>query len=248
MKLRLLQWNVLYTEPLDKIVTVIKELDPDVACLQELEQRAGHDAGKMIAAALGYHAHYSYDPFVFSDGTTGQLGNGIFSKQPLAAKRTVNILSYKIGDQAVGYDYIEAKIVVGSSDLTIATIHPPFRPSFYTNKAQKAMLSKLLPEIEATPANYVLTGDFNATPGTAVTREVKKRLKHAGPTYAQPSWTKFDQTIAGHPFNGMNWRLDYVFYKGKLKVSSSQIVDVKSSDHAPVLVEFGVDDSLRLDE
>ena len=62
MSVRILQWNVLFRESATRILDVLKDVDADVLCLQELTSVSGHNEGidvpAHIASGLGFNFFY----------------------------------------------------------------------------------------------------------------------------------------------------------------------------------------------
>jgi len=50
MKIKLLQWNILYKENIDNIISELKRIDADIVCVQELWFEKGSNA---VAVGVG---------------------------------------------------------------------------------------------------------------------------------------------------------------------------------------------------
>jgi len=245
MKIKLLQWNILCDEDPAKIAAFIKEINPDIACLQELTngyQPVG-DVGKYIAAQTGLYSSYHYGPMAMPDDSSSQMGNGIFSKFPIISERWAELQLGVVVEGTVKQDqrsYVETVLKVDGQELTVGTAHLAFRPTMRTSKAKRFSVNRLIKEVTEVSGRYVLAGDFNATPNSWTVNTVKSKLKHAGPALAQKTWTQVPLSFGGRLFDTINWRLDYVFYKGAIKPLQSEILRPKASDHLPILTEFEI--------
>lgn len=92
MSLRVMTWNLWwrfgpYAQRQHAIVEVIRSVDPDVLCLQEVWSDAGADQADQLATALGMYAVRT-EP-VFHDGQS--FGNAILAKRPLSRTASVEL-------------------------------------------------------------------------------------------------------------------------------------------------------------
>ena len=59
MQITVLQWNIWYKEPIENILKVLKEIDADIVCLQELSinntEQSIADTVQYIADGLGFN-------------------------------------------------------------------------------------------------------------------------------------------------------------------------------------------------
>jgi endonuclease/exonuclease/phosphatase family metal-dependent hydrolase len=84
---------------------------------------------------------------------------------------------------------------------------------------------------------YVLTGDFNAEPGSYTINEIEKRLKNAGPGMEEKTWTTKLFSYKGFEANKLDWRLDYCFATPDIEIKSAKIIKTDYSDHLPILLK-----------
>lgn len=246
MKLSILQWNILYDEPLENICEFIKQIKPDILCLQELTknfpQQRVKDAIKYLSEELGYD-HYASQVHKWRDGKS--QSNGIFSKYPVLPNAKSYVRQPEPGAEKdwskEGRLYIEAIIKVGNKDITIGTTHLTYTSGFEWTKVKDQETRRLLKIIDTHHERYILTGDLNALPFSSMIKLVSQKLNHCGPPFEQ-------NTFANQPFNdgrgfkcnSLRYRLDYIFSTADLKVAESQVLDTPYSDHLPVLVIFDV--------
>lgn len=80
--------------------------------------------------------------------------------------------------------------------------------------------------------NIIIAGDFNDIPGSYVTRALESAGMHDA--YFEkgngPSFTYFN--------NRFYFRIDHIFYRGRLKPMNIEVLPYRSSDHFPMLVTF----------
>jgi len=244
----LLQWNILYSEPIDHIAEFLLQHKPDIICLQELTIGAPgqtvHDTPAYLAKALGYHYHTKELPIVGTDGTRMLLANGIFSRFPLTNQTSAWI--NEPSDDAGGFNneyraYIEATLELSDGKtLTIGTTHMSYTHRFEPTPAKRAETNKLLELITPHKANYIFTGDLNALPDSYTIQKLGRKLQHLGPDVAEKSWTTKPFSYRGFEANTLDWRLDYAFATPDIEVISSQILSTDYSDHLPVRVAVKV--------
>lgn len=242
MKISILQWNVLYLEKADNILKLIKFVDADVVCLQELTQHSEVNPHRDIPAeigSLGYHCYYKAP----EKDSTLTLGNGIFSKFPLSNLRQVYLIHADPSNKdfpQFDRGYIEARLNLPNTTLTLGTAHLSYSPHFTFFPAKQAEAEKFLDTISPNRQRFIVTGDFNATPDSNLIQELDNILVHAGPDYSEPTWTTKPFEMHDFKADTLDWRLDYVFTTPDVKLVSSKIVETDFSDHLPVLVEVEV--------
>jgi endonuclease/exonuclease/phosphatase family metal-dependent hydrolase len=246
--MKLLQWNVWYKEDINNILKVIQGIDPDIICLQELTVNhpdferfnRGVDTPKYLAEKLNFNHFYKNA----HDDPVNMFGSGIFSRFPIIQSTATYIKeshgSYKehrnYSDQA--RMYIECLIDTGEKKLSIATTHMSFTDAFSPTPEKEVETQKLIAIIKNKKNDYILTGDFNALPGSYTISEVEKYLKNAGPSLDQKTWTTKPFSYNGFTGNTLDWRLDYCFTTPDIDVRSAQILKTEYSDHLPILIEF----------
>lgn len=243
MKVSILQWNVWYLEDIKNIAEFLKQNHADIICLQELsidfEKQNYIHTPEYIAKELGYNFYYQDIPFA---GQEMRLANGIFSCFPIVDSRTVWINK----EQGSGsYDdenraYIEARIMIDSTELTVGTVHMSYTHRFEASHRKMEETTKLVEAIRDNHSNFVLTGDFNATPESAVIESVLQHFKDCGPDYDAKTWTIKPFSYDGFETSSLDWRLDYIFGSKDIAVTNSKIIETAYSDHLPVMVEVSL--------
>lgn len=249
MKITVLQWNIWYKEDPQNIVKLIKELDPNVVCAQELIEHSGVDpavdTAKQIADELGYNYFYH-----FADRWTGReeketQGNAIFSKFPIVKTNHHFLQEPKtdpVNASEEGRVITEVTLDINGKDLSFGTTHLSFAPFFETTESRKKEAINLVNFLREKDKNYVFTGDLNSVPGSFLLNELNElsNIKNAGPDYSEKTWTTKPFDMLGFVENDLNWRLDYVFTTNDIEVNSSEIVDTKFSDHLPILAHLTI--------
>lgn len=240
-RVSILQWNIWYLEDIKNIAQFLSENKADVICLQELtinfDKQNNIHTPNYIAEQLGCHVYFQEIAFA---GKEMKLANAVFSKYPITNTRTVWVNK----EQGSGnYDdenraYVEATLDVGGEELTIGTVHMSYTHKFEPSERKLAETTNLVEAIEQNKKRFVLTGDFNAVPGSQVLTAIEQALTNCGPEYSVNTWTTKPFSYGGFEANTLDWRLDYIFATNDIKASKAQILSTGYSDHLPVLVEI----------
>lgn len=244
MKISLLQWNFLYKENPDNIIKVIKKLNPDIICAQELIQNLQNkiipNEPDYIAKKINYHYFY-HQADTWSPPRNGKetQGNAIFSRFPMISKSHYYLSPPHHNSTSAldeGRVYLESVINTGNFTITIATTHLSFSPKFRLNKKRLNELKILTKIIKSKKNNYILTGDLNTIPSSLIIKTILRYLKNAGPDLSEPTWTT--KAFNYHQLfieTKLRWRLDYIFTSQNIKICYSKIIKTKVSDHLPIL-------------
>ena len=213
-------------DKLSEIARYIKESKAEVIGLQEVDSvcnRSGKiDQMKFLAEQTGMYFTYSRH-FAF-DG--GSYGLGILSRYPL-----LDIEDLRVGLSSTGKpetrSLLKADFIKGKTRFTFLTVHMDYRDS----KSRQIQSEEILKKISGISNPVILTGDFNAKPGTkeiSILEGVFKDIsKSSGPTYPA--------------IKALN-KIDYIMLKsdGREIVLVQKSDPVDFSDHLPVLSVFKV--------
>jgi endonuclease/exonuclease/phosphatase family metal-dependent hydrolase len=248
MIIKLLQWNIWYKENPNKVVALIKKINPDIACLQELTTTSlinkDIDVPQIISNAMN-HADFNYKQAQSwsTKEDTRALGNGVFSKYPIEKRffdylqtPTVNPTSY----DKEGRVYVEITVNINGYLLTVGTTHLSYTHRFMDTEIKNTEVDNLTKSLLKKNQNYILTGDFNAPPESYPVKIIEQYLKNCGPNYNEKTWTTKPFSKDEFEENELNWRLDYVLGTKDIKVKSAKVVQTESSDHLPLLVELEI--------
>ncbi len=150
-------------DQLKNIADFIKSSKADIVGLQEVDSvcnRSGKvDQMKFLAENTGMYYAYARH-FAFEGGS---YGIGILSRYPLTNIKDHRIILTSDGkSDAVTRALLTANIFSGNKEIMFATVHMDYRDS-NSRFAQSQDLVKLS---GGTKLPFILTGDFNAEPGT----------------------------------------------------------------------------------
>ena len=213
-------------DQLEAIARYIKDSKADIIGLQEVDSncnRSGKvDQMKFLAEQTGMY--YAFARHFAFDG--GAYGLGVLSRYPLTDIKDLRVSLSSTG-KPENRSLLTADFVKGQTKFTFATVHMDYRDS----KSRQIQAGELVNKFSLVNNPVILTGDFNANPGT---KELKT-LEHiftdvselSGPTYP-----------AIKPKN----KIDFILVKKDLiaKIKKQDSGKVVYSDHLPVLSVFKV--------
>lgn len=246
MRIKLLQWNVLYKEDVDRIVQEIKRSQADIITAQEFIQhsKTNLDAAKYIADKLDFnYFYYAADTWSGREDRDSQ-GNAIFSRFPIVDAQHIHISPPKhnpLNASEEGRVYVEVTLDIEGKPLTVGTTHLSFTPYFKITDQRRGEADGLIEIIKNKKSNYVFGADLNAAPDSYIIKQFEKYLKNMGPDYDQ-------KTFANQPFDyrgtfqseGLEWRIDYLFATRDIEINSAKVMTTKYSDHLPILAEIKI--------
>ncbi|MEK7531077.1 MAG: endonuclease/exonuclease/phosphatase family protein [Patescibacteria group bacterium] len=247
--MKLLQWNIWYKEDIRNVLKLLREVNADVICLQELTINHPHynqrmNTAQFIAEGLGFHYHFKEAQSGIVDGVEEKYGNGIFSRYPILKTNHVYIQDpldpyvENTDYDKEGRIYVEIAVNVGGRELTVGTVHMSYTHKFEPNEAKKVETNKLVEVLKSKKDNFIITGDFNSLPDSYTITEIEKYLKNLGPAQTENTWTTKPFSYNGFEVNSLDWRLDYCFATPDVQTVSAKILETAYSDHLPILIEI----------
>lgn len=251
MKIKILQWNIWFQERAENILKLIREINPDIICCQEVTVGSkfndGRDVAKFISEELGYSYYYSvahkYEYPITPKGESNFGGNAIFSRFPISNENDFAIVN---PEDSSNFPYERRKCVTckielsGGKVLNVATAHSSYNNKFVENKEKIEEVKKLVDFFKKNKNNFVFAGDLNIGPDSKSIKLIEKELVHCGPNYSEATWTTKPFSFMGFEETKLKWRLDYVFASKDVGIISSKIIETGYSDHLPILVEVKV--------
>lgn len=228
--LRVMTYNIkngeIVKHDLSKLAAVIKESNPDVIGLQEVDEGTKRSQGKHETDELSRLTGMPYKYFAANfpfDG--GQYGLAILSKYPITASTTVRLDDHTKREN--GYEprvAAVADIAAKGRTITFVTVHASLHEEERSGNAQ-AILNALGPRA----SRAIIVGDFNEKPGEDIGDTFTKagfvdsfHEKHKLFGYTEP---------ASFPLK----RIDFIYRaKSMGKTEHAWVPDSKASDHRPV--------------
>lgn len=248
MRIKILHWNIWYQEKVENILKVVKKINPDILCFQEITTGSQFnnkiDVAKYIAEKLNYYYNFSsahkYEFPIAPKGEVNYGGNAIFSRFPIVKNSNFPIINAK-DSPLIKYERrtcAVSHIKINKKILKVATTHKSYSDNFTEGKEKINETKKLIKFFKENNKNLVFTGDLNLTPDSKSIKLIEKELKHCGPDYSKPTWTTKPFSMSGFKETKLKWRLDYVFASKDIKIINSKTIKTKYSDHLPILVEI----------
>lgn len=216
-----------------RIAAVIAEMDPDVACLQELDvERTRTDAVDQAAEiarilAMQFHFHATIQE------VSGRYGDAILSKTPFTDARAAHLpeVPRPLPREARGAIWVET--AVDGRPWQIINTH------FGLGRGERRLQARALVRDWIQPAlgrsSLVVCGDFNSRPASLVHQILGEPLRDVFTRSGQPRPHTF---ATRWPFVC----LDYLFVSPEVHVERaerwSSPLAACASDHFPVVAEI----------
>ncbi|MDR1864316.1 MAG: endonuclease/exonuclease/phosphatase family protein [Bacteroidales bacterium] len=225
-RLKILCYNLRFGElaSLEELATFIKEQDPDVVALQEVDcrtyrDRAPQQHGKDFITELGFRTGLltAYGKTIPYAG--GYYGIGILSKYPLACVERIYLPMTENGKEQRAVLVADVEFQEGHY-FTFACTHLD-----YTNtKERQVQVEKLNRVLSAKPYPVIVAGDFNATPDA---KEINEGMKAWKPVCRMESTVPAEAPVR---------QIDYIFCYPHDKWNSIEATTyrIQLSDHLPI--------------
>ena len=229
--IKILSFNILHGATtrgdfdLDVIAKVIKEANPDLVALQEVDFKTNRSKKYDLVTELGWRTKMTplFAKAMNFDG--GEYGEGILSNYSIVQSRNIS-LPYTSGNEPRAA--LEIITVLHSGD-TIAFIGTHL-DHLSDEKDRVAQVRKINEVLSSNQYPTILAGDLNALPGSKPIKILEEmwsasyNKKNPNPTYPSENPTK---------------KIDYVMFypKNRWKVLHTEVIqDPIASDHCAYLV------------
>jgi endonuclease/exonuclease/phosphatase family metal-dependent hydrolase len=220
---------------LHRIGELIKENDPDLVALQEVdvgtERIGGLHTMEYLARELSMFMAFGKN----LEFQGGEYGNGILSKYPLHSIENFHIPPYDSGEQR---GILKVVIDYKGQKLAFWNTHFDHREDD-TERRESVRLIQTM--IQQTDIPVILAGDFNDTPESTALSELKTLFEDTWSTVKNDKGFTF-------PANDPERRIDYVFIINSaysffmLKPEEARVISSPASDHLPLIVTFLIQD------
>lgn len=212
---------------LEHVAAVIRQENPDVVALQEVDRGVSRSGGRDLLrelSALTGLPHYAFGKNIDYGG--GDYGNGLLSRHPIRQEVNSWLPQIEAGERR---GVLQTLIDVGGRRVAVLGTHLDVRNAQERELSSRHILDAILPRYAETPT--VVTGDFNALPDSEVYRLVTARLGDAWTTAGEgPGYTI--------PVHAPARRIDFVFHSPHLVPVAARVPRTDASDHLPLVVDF----------
>jgi endonuclease/exonuclease/phosphatase family metal-dependent hydrolase len=227
VRLKVLSYNLRFGElaSLEELAAFIKQQDPDVVALQEVDCRTQRELtpkqhGKDFATELGFLTGMlsAYGKTIPYAG--GYYGIGILSKYPLASVERIYLPKTENGEEQRAVLIADVEYEEGQY-FTFACTHLD-----YTNTEERQIQVKKLNEVLLVkPYPVIVAGDFNARPDS---KEISEGM--------MSRWKVLCKMEPTSPANAPRNQIDYIFCYPENKWNSVEATTYQAllSDHLPI--------------
>jgi endonuclease/exonuclease/phosphatase family metal-dependent hydrolase len=210
---------------LARITTFMRDLEPDLIGLVEVDQGSYRTGGKnqveSLAESLGhYHSHaikYGQDSFWRHVPIVKQQGNAFLARDRI---RNETFHFFERGMKRLVIELELEHLVVYLAHLSLGA------------RARHHQLDALYTLVKKTQRPCLVAGDFNMLWGE---REIDMFLAASGLQNANTA------RLPTYPSNNPRRHLDFVLHSKEIKIRDFQVPRVTFSDHLPVVVDFDVE-------
>jgi endonuclease/exonuclease/phosphatase family metal-dependent hydrolase len=225
-------WNIHHGEgtdgrlDLERIARRIREAQPDLVALQEVDRGVARTQGRDLPAELAaltglspaFHRNIEYQG--------GEYGNATLSRWPILSVTNHHYAMLREGEQR---GLLEVVVKIGGRQLAFWNTHIDHRPDDAERVSNVREIRQFLMD---SPHDVVLAGDFNDLPDSRVHRGLREVFKDA--------WIEAGQG-AGATFPGRSpRRIDYIWIDqdAPIEVTTVRVIESDASDHWAVVAEL----------
>lgn len=209
---------------MERITSFLRELEPDLVGLVEVDQGSyrsgGQNQAELLAEALGhYHSHsikYDQGSFWRRIPVLKQQGNAFLARDRI---RNETFHYFERGMKRLVIELELEHMVVYQVHLALGS------------RTRHQQLGELYELIKTTDKPCLVSGDFNALWGE---REISLFLAATGLRNAN------QESLPTYPSNNPRRHLDFILYSEGIEIRDFQVPRISYSDHLPLVVDFDV--------
>ncbi len=239
MTLRLLTCNALFNKAIADLNEVMKEINPDIVCLQEVN--TSDENLKRLNGGLYQLADFSNSFIQFNQifGLATYYNSKILSfvnseNFDLARSFTETLMMvFRMGRSERSVLKTEFISKNNNKKMTIYNIHCS---SWGSNRARDKQIKKMLSDLDINSKDpIIIAGDFNYPYGR---KKFEKIIASHNLNEATNNlFFTFEMKFLG--FIPIRWKNDYVLYKN-IKLLETKSIKIRSSDHYPIISTFEI--------
>lgn len=234
--LRVLSYNIRHGDGMDRhidlerVAKVIREANPDLVAVQEVDRgvkrSSGVDQPAELARLTGMHAFFEKN----IEFQGGDYGNAVLSRLPVEYHKNHPLPQSQPREQRGA---LEVRVRVSGRPITFIATHLDYHPTDAERLASIAMFKGMVERCGKMPV--IIAGDFNASPDSEV---LKRAVGFLRDTFDPAGPDRFT-----FPADAPHDRIDYILYTQypTLKCVEYRIIpEPLASDHRPILAVFTV--------
>lgn len=209
---------------LDRTISVIREVAPDILILNEVDQGNIRTwfamQAKEVAEAL--NMNYFFSP---TEGTTN-YGNAVLSRTPIKESFGVDLPVVEDGIRQRGAAVIVTSI--GDREFMVVGTHLGLGGSTQL----KAELDAVHDIYKSRNYPTIIGGDFNKT---------LSQLRTAAPEFIEELGSVNNQigvNLKTYPSNTPTMQIDYILASSEFQTKSAEVKTSEASDHLPIIAEL----------
>lgn len=233
VRVRILSYNIHHGAGVDgkvdlgRLARVIRDADPDVVALQEVDRGVARSKKLDEPAELGRLAGMTpiFEKNIPYQG--GEYGNAVLSKLPVRGHRNLALKSHYVGEQR-GALVVDLVAPDGKTPFRLVATHLDFRPDDAERMDSVGQFADLARENPDLPT--LLVGDLNARPDSRVLATLDARWARSVPA---------DAPLPTFPVDAPTRQIDHVLFRpaDRWKVVETRVLgEAVASDHRPLLV------------
>jgi len=227
VRLRVLSYNIHHGEGVDRkldlerIARVIREVEPDLVALQEVDQRVKRSGSVDQPAEL---ARLTKMQVVFGANIElqgGHYGNAVLSRLPIIRHKNHLLPNVEAGEQR---GVLEVELEMADERLLLFATHLDHR----RDDCERIASARAINELALTQAKQpaLLAGDLNDTPDSKTLAEFALQWTSAS-----------EKSLATIPVSRPTRQIDFLLYRpqNRWKVVEIKVLDeAVASDHRPI--------------
>ena len=226
---RILAYNIHHGEgmdevlDLDRIAALIREHDPDLVTLQEVDRGTERTAGVDQATAIADLSNMTATFGAFMPYQGGEYGMAVLSRWPVLRSENIRLPD---GDEPRTALAVHVQSPESGRRLVVVGIH-----LYRTEGERLAQAERVIEALSGESAPVILAGDFNSQPDSPVVALLARQwyLVEKGEDHLT------------FPSYGPEREIDYFFYRpaASFRVLQQRVLDEPViSDHRPLLLEL----------
>jgi endonuclease/exonuclease/phosphatase family metal-dependent hydrolase len=227
------------TLDLPRLAKVLKSLEADVICLQEVDRHFGErsdDVDQALLLSRALDMQLAWGPAIEGDGEEHGYGNALLSRLPILVSDV-----HPLPGGGEPRSALRTMVELDGGALWVTTTHLTLRAA--DRAAQVAAVAAL----HSGPMETgVVIGDFNTPPDAPELAALRERFTDAWELARdrgdRTGWRFWRHEDGGtHPAGSPHRRIDQVWVTEGVAVASAQVADGHgASDHLPLVVDLEV--------